>query len=139
MKIARRNLLLLFKLKRVSATKIGVFGVLCYYTPDGYIPFLKTFEDPWMDNKQFISCIPTGAYLCKRFNSPKFGNVFQVDNVANREKILIHKGNNQNHTEGCILLGSEFTQTGVSDSKNAFELFMSMVKSYDTFHLDIQD
>lgn len=131
--------MLLFKLKRVSKTNLGVFGVISYYTPDGYIPFIKSFEDPWIENKQFISCIPTGSYLCKRIDSPKFGNVFQVDNVQNREKILIHKGNNKTDTQGCILVGMDFSIEGVTESVKAFELFMDMVRSFDTFHLDIED
>ncbi len=65
-----------------------------------------TLEEPWRDNKQKVSCIPTGLYRVVKFNGAKYKNVWQVLDVPNREAILIHNGNTVEHTEGCILVGS---------------------------------
>ena len=50
------------------------------------------------------------------FFSPKFNSVFLLHGVPDRSGILIHSGNTLRDTEGCILVGSSFTPTGVSDS-----------------------
>lgn len=72
------------------------------------LPVLCTLENPWLDNEVGISCIPTGEYSCKKVNSPKYGEVFEVKDVENRTHILIHAGNTEKHTRGCILVGEKF-------------------------------
>lgn len=66
---------------------------------------LYTLEDPWLDNEKDKSCIPTGSYQCVRYPSSKFGEVYLLQNVPDRDGILIHPGNTPKDTEGCILLG----------------------------------
>ena len=55
--------------------------------------FCFSLEPSDLLNKPNESCIPTGQYFCTRIISPKFGESFEVINVPNRTKILIHKGN----------------------------------------------
>ena len=69
----------------------------------------ETLEPPWKDNRQNLSCIPEGRYLCrflKRSASGKYKNCFHVTKVPDRVGILIHNGNLPTHTLGCIILGS---------------------------------
>ena len=99
-------------LNRLPEIEDGTFGTL--RTEKGY--FCLTLEPNWKDNKTDISCIPKGEYICKRHDSPKYGQVFQVCDVPNRENILIHKGNIESHTKGCIILGENF---GVLNDKIA--------------------
>lgn len=77
-----------------------------------------TIELPWRDNKTFISCIPTGDYLCKWTWSPAFKrHMYLVDNVSGRSGIRIHKGSYAGATDygykadflGCISLGKGYT------------------------------
>ena len=68
----------------------------------------QTLELPWLDNEQFISCIPTGQYICKRRQSTKYGHHFIISDVKGREFILIHWGNFYGDTKGCIALGRDF-------------------------------
>lgn len=64
-----------------------------------------TLERPWKDNKRSESCIPIGLYHCVWQLSPKFGWTYQVLDVPDRSRILIHAGNIVRNTYGCILVG----------------------------------
>jgi len=69
----------------------------------------KCLELPWRDNQFRVSCIPSGTYLVIKHQSPKFGDTFWVKDVPNRTAILIHSGNYNHHTLGCILPGRKHT------------------------------
>lgn len=64
-----------------------------------------TLERPWLNNKPYISCIPEGKYEVKWHNSPSKGWCWKLLNVSDRTNILIHVGNMEDDTEGCILVG----------------------------------
>jgi len=64
-----------------------------------------TNELAWKFNQKEISCIPEGCYIVKPHHSEKFGNCFKVLDVPNRSDILIHVGNTEKDTKGCILVG----------------------------------
>lgn len=77
-------------------------GIICY-----------TIELPWLANKQSVSCIPEGRYeLTKRY-SPKFGHHLLVNDVKERELILIHPANDAvKELKGCIAPVSVCTGEG---------------------------
>lgn len=104
-------------------------------------PFALTLELPWINNVRRISCIPAGRYVCKRVQSPKFGDTFEVTNVSGRSAILFHKGNINADTHGCIVLGESFEPVlgvrGLAQSGHAFDEFMGILKDVDTFTLKI--
>lgn len=93
-----------FKLIRITGIQDGTFGVLL----DEKIPFSLTVERSWLNNRKNESCIPDGEYLCKRVQSPRFGNTFEVMNVPNRTEILFHKGNIMDDSHGCIIVGEQY-------------------------------
>jgi hypothetical protein len=64
-----------------------------------------TLERPWLENVSDISCIPVGTYKCTLDNNKKLGDVYRVENVADRSGILIHVGNYVTDSHGCILVG----------------------------------
>lgn len=66
-----------------------------------------SLELPWRENKKQVSCIPIGTYPVRKFNSPKFGMCYAVDNVPDRSQVRIHAGTNFGHTLGCILPAME--------------------------------
>lgn len=126
------------KIKRVSTGPDGTFGVLLF----GGIPFAVTVEREWVNNQSNLSCIPEGAYTCKRVNSPRFGNTFEVTGVEGRSHILFHKGNVSNDSRGCIIVGEQF---GIANGKPAvlasgegFKEFLSLVEHLDKFDLLIE-
>jgi hypothetical protein len=69
-----------------------------------------TLEPPWKDNQRMVSCIPPGTYplvlqYSPRF-TPKYGHkLVLVNNVPDRDNILIHIGNFPKDTDGCIMVG----------------------------------
>ena len=128
-----------FNLIRVASNELnGTCGVLL----DGEVPFALTLEPPWKDNQPNVSCIPNRGYICKRVNSPKFGDTFEVMNVAGRSHILFHKGNYTKDTLGCILVGEQFESLShqtcaIASSSKGFKEFKSRVLGLDLFELAI--
>lgn len=122
-------------LKRVSATDRATFGVIIR---EG-IPLMVTLEDAWRNNARGESCILSGAYICKRVISPKFGETFEVTGVPGRDHILFHAGNTEMDTEGCILVGKSFgmigDRPGILASKPAFEEFLKGLVGIGEFTL----
>lgn len=132
--------MLTYLLKRIALTDHGTFGVLI---DENNIPFVLTLERPWLNNKHNISCIPAGTYVFQRINSPKHGNCFQAVNVEDRDNIQIHKGNIEDDTEGCILIGESFAynvkngKPGVAASGIGYDEFMQKLSGRDSFTLRI--
>ena len=79
-------------------------GFICY-----------SMELPWFNNKPNVSCIPDGDYSVSYMNrsaSGKYKDVYHVKGVKGRSGILIHKGNTESDTLGCILPGSRVGYLG---------------------------
>ena len=131
-------------LKRFSSTIDGTFGVMF----DDMIPFIVTLERKWLDNRSGESCIPNGEYICRRIVSPHFGETFEVTNVTGRSHILLHKGNLEDDSHGCILIGEQYEpmfdkksgtfKNAVLSSGKGFSEFMDKLKGQETFILDIK-
>lgn len=124
-------------LKRISTTNRGTFGVLLYKG----IPFAVTLELPWLDNQANISCIPSGNYICKRIQSPKFGETFEITDVPGRAHVLLHRGNKVEDTHGCVLVAEEFgkigDETAILQSVKGYGELMDKAKGVDEFTLKI--
>jgi len=116
-----------------SQATIGVMLV------DGKV-FCYTLEPPWRGNGK-DSCIPVGSYECKKYSSMKYPKSYEVLDVPKRTKILIHAGNIDDHSLGCILLGQSQGYFGgkraVLNSRVAFNKFMDFMEGYNSFDLEI--
>lgn len=125
--------------KRILHAKDGTTGVMIYKGR----PVMLTLEDPWLGNQSMISCIPPGKYDCLRHNTVKFPNTWQLQNVPGRTAILIHAGNTEDSTNGCILVGSKFGslngKTAVLDSQMAMEKLRLLTKDWKIFQITIED
>ena len=103
--------------------------------------FCYTLERPWMDNKPNISCIPLGRYICKRVDSPKFGNTFEITNVNDRTHILLHSGNLWSDSHGCVILGDDLGYIdgypAVLNSRKTFKAFLGHMEEVNSFEMDI--
>lgn len=126
-------------LSRIANTREGMFGVLSWYGR----PFAVSLEDEWKYNQPNVSCIPAGTYKCNRVKSPKFGDTFEVMYVQGRSHILFHKGNTEDDTEGCILVGEQFgtlfDKTAILSSSAGFKEFKQLTADVDGFSLAIRD
>lgn len=132
--------MLTYLLKRIALTDHGSFGVLI---DENNIPFVLTLERPWLNNAKKISCIPAGIYKCVRVNTPLHGNCFEITQVQNRDSILFHKGNIEEDSEGCILIGENFAynikhgKPGVASSGAGYDEFMQKLSGINEFWLRI--
>ncbi len=140
------------RITRTEQLPDGVFGSMELPLP---WPKLCTCEDDWVDNRKGISCIPAGTYTLHRSVYLKHGiEVFEVTGVPGRTRILIHPGNTEEDTEGCILVGrrrgkimvAKDEDTGlprvmkeaVVDSKYAFhDIFMTAMSMVDIALLSV--
>jgi len=128
-----------FKLIRVAYIEDGTFGVLF----DEDIPFCLTLEREWMDNERGISCIPTGIYTCRRVQSPKFGDTFEICDVPGRSHILFHIGNIEDDSHGCVLVGEMYEKykgkIAVLSSGKGYREFKERTRNVNKFQLEIID
>lgn len=126
-------------LKRIARTEDATFGVLL----DDSIPFALSLERAWLNNEVGKSCIPVGTYVCKRVQSPKFGNTFEVTKVPGRSAILFHKGNIHDDSHGCILVGEQFNpvlgENGITASAEGFAEFLRRMAGLAEFLLRIEE
>lgn len=129
-------------LYRLPTTEQGTFGILT----DLGIPFAVTLERQWLGNAKRVSCIPDGYYTCKRIQSPKFGETFEITNVEGRSEILFHKGNIDDDSHGCVLVGEQFdpvfkngilSGNGITSSTEGFNEFLSRLKGFPSFEIRI--
>lgn len=102
-----------------------------------------TLERPWKNNQTNISCIPKGEYLVKWTFSYRFLRyTYQVMNVPGRSGIRFHKGNFFFNVEGCILLGSGYSdinhdgEVDIINSTQTMKEFEILMGQED-FHLTI--
>ena len=88
-----------------DAGQLGTFGRL--RCENGYE--CVTVERPCLNNRPFVSCIPTGTYTLRqrRFNRGGY-DTWEVCDVEGRSYILIHKAAIPEHVQGCIGVGTRF-------------------------------
>jgi hypothetical protein len=131
--------MIVLDLIRVGSSHHGTFGVLRHEQ----VPFVLTLERPWEDNEQNISCIPPGRYRCRRIRSPKFGNTYEICDVPGRTHVLFHAGNTIEDTQGCILVGEEFSGTWdkpmLVSSQRGFGELMACLDDMPEFDLVIHE
>jgi len=89
----------------------------------------NSIELPWHNNLSRISCVPEGTYeLVKRY-SPKHKWHLQLNNVPNRQLILIHAANDAiKELKGCIAPVSLLTAEGKGlESRKALKKITAIV------------
>lgn len=101
-------------LTRILATPHGVIGIL---NVGGFEFF--TLEEEWKDNEPSESCIPAGTYPLR----PSYwygGSMpsYEIAEVPNRSRILVHPGNTEEDTRGCVLLGLKLGFLSVTDPED---------------------
>ncbi len=125
----------MYSLQRISQSEEGTFGQLL--DPTGKILCLTCEPPPDAEHP----CIPAGVYNCIPHNGNEWKNVWEVTNVPGRSDILIHAGNTDHDTLGCIVVGTGFgwigTQQAVMQSLQALNMLRNTLPQ--TFILSILD
>jgi hypothetical protein len=132
-------------LKRNECLESGIFGE--FQTDDGH-HLCVTLEHAYKDGETFIPKVAPGTYKCVRHPPNRLPyETFMLENVPEFQGepvsgILIHCGNFNKDSIGCILLGHEIMDQAngeemITESKNTFFDFMDLQKDEPFFHLTI--
>lgn len=93
------------------------------------------------------SKIPAGVYQCVLGTHALHNGIpfqaYELQNVPGHTNILIHMGNYNNDSEGCILVGEAITPSSkgqmVTNSRTVFAEFMKLQKGAPSFTLTVVD
>ena len=122
-------------LVRSRVDQYGVFGELL--DSDGN-HFCYTLEHNYDGQPK----LPSGTYACVRgqhrlHSMTEDFTTFEVTGVPGHSNILLHCGNEQNDSEGCVLIGQVETDIGIQNSRAAFAEFMSLQGGVSQFTLTV--
>lgn len=101
-----------------------MFGVLQFEKEKWF-----TMERPWLNNKNNVSCIPTGTYRCTLIYWEKHKKwVYHILDVPHRFGVLIHSANFPTQLLGCIALGEKM---GIMDGKRGVFTSVPAVRRFN--------
>lgn len=93
---------------RMPSTNQGTFGLFHMEGLSGV-----TVEKPWRNNEPFRSCVPDGIYPLRRTLYHRGGyETYEICDVPNRSRILLHRANMARQVEGCVAPGDRFGVLG---------------------------
>jgi len=121
-------------LTRTKFSEQGIFGELTGYGFHAY-----TLEHSYNSKPK----IDIGKYSCVRgvhkLHDGVWFETFQLMGVPGHDGILIHKGNYNDDSEGCILIGKglDLSKNMILESKKAFDEFLLIQKDKDSFTLTV--
>lgn len=124
-------------IKRLHEDQYGTHGIMVDEDDDTKSILCYTEEQPWRNNAAFVSCITAGKYWVVQHDSEKHPDCWELLNVLNRTKILIHAGNTVKDTEGCILVGMKPMTAGVLESREAIAMLRKIFPP--SFQIEIID
>jgi hypothetical protein len=130
-------------IERTSYSKKQTTGKMRVYDEKGKEIFTCcTLELPDKNNQSRVSCIPHAEYTVKRRVSQKYGNHFHIQDVPNRDFILIHTGNFYYEILGCVLVGdtlSDINGDGYKDIINSKKTMSKLLEIMpNSFKLEIK-
>lgn len=125
---------------RTSFEASGIYGVL---QQDDGTQVAVTLEHAYLqDDGTYAPKLPDGSYTCQRGmwtldHIPTPFEAFQIMDVPNHTDILLHVGNYNKDSAGCVLLGQSRHGDMIIHSGVTFKTFMDMMAGIDTFQLDV--
>lgn len=138
---------MLLTLKRLN---FGHDGILSVLSDASGAPIASTLEHAYpidYTGLTYAPKIPPGVYSCSRGAHRLHGmsedfETFEVCGVAGHKGILFHWGNFNRDSEGCILVGTGFSQSDkgeamVINSRKAFVGLMLYLNGLDHFTLTV--
>ncbi len=125
------------KLRRYSFTPDGIFGNLFDENEE---MIATTLEHSYTGN---VPKVVAGTYVCKRHAPNRLPyETFEIMNVPDFvghpvTGILLHIGNFNADSVGCVLLGMSAGDKMITGSRMAFEKFMKLQEGLESFQLVI--
>lgn len=129
-------------LKHTDFLADGIFGNLYDESNKLLWATLEHAYDSGLGDGSYAPKVPPGTYLCVRgqhqlahMTQPFI--TFEVTNVPGHTNILIHVGNQDSDSSGCILLGTMRVNDSIIHSADAFNAFMKLQDGIDQFTLTV--
>jgi hypothetical protein len=131
-------------LTRTQNTPQGIFG---NFTDEDGNQICVTLEHAYQNSDgTWGAKIPDGTYICQRGqhqleNMTSPFETFEVMDVPNHSNILIHMGNFDKDSSGCILVGQAIAGSSssemITNSVATFNKFMQLQTGVDSFILTV--
>jgi hypothetical protein len=131
----------MFTLNRLSFSQDGVFGLMISDQGDTYRVLEHAFLQP---DGSYKPKVMVGTYTCQRHAPNKFPyETFELVDVPPFmgepvTGILIHIGNFDKDSDGCLLIGIGQEANMITESKIAFDKFMASLAGVEHFQLTIR-
>lgn len=101
-----------------------------------------TLENP-LRQTPVDSLIPVGVYKLRPYTSQRWPDVYEIVGVPGRTSILIHAGNFESNTTGCVLVGMAAGilrgQAAVMQSRQAMDFLRKILGREEEHTLQIID
>lgn len=127
-------------LMRVAILPSGAWGVLKWFGQPICVTLEHTYEgirDPVRWTK-----IAPGRYTCERTRYHRGGYdtwLIVGGDVTPQRRIMIHKGNDEDDSSGCVLVGEQYQplngRPAIQQSGKAFDELMLLSTDYDELEL----
>ncbi len=122
------------ELHTVAVRDDGCFSVLLW---DGR-PFAVSVERTFENRRTVIT---QGAYKCTRTEYIKGGyETFEI-HAPGHSRVLFHKGNVEDDSEGCVIVAEAFgifgSRTAVLDARSGFGQFMQAAAGLNEFTMQV--
>jgi hypothetical protein len=133
-------------LQRTQVDSTGCYGILRASSPDDSW-LAVTLEHTYNDGHgNWTPKIPANTYTCmlgshQLVGAPAPENLYELQDVPGHTGILIHSGNVDGDSSGCILLGQAKQGNEITNSRATLERIMSIENgmSFQLTVLDVQD
>jgi hypothetical protein len=136
-----------FMLTRNLCIESGIFGTLVADDGSFTCITLEHAYDSGNGDGSYTAKVAPDTYICRRHPPTRLPyETFELQNVPDFQGkpvvgILIHKGNYDKDSEGCILIGTSVVDLNngkmITSSAPIFNQFMSLLNGIDEFTLTI--
>lgn len=127
-------------------TDLNQTSGVCIVSDESGFPLFSalSLERGWVDNKQNISCVPSGVYDIEYEYSNRFDrHLWELKGVKNRSECKFHSANYWHQLNGCISLGLTYKDINkdgyrdVTNSTNTMKAFHEVLKGLTKVKLHI--
>ena len=129
---------------KLIRSKFELYGIEGELFDDKGLHVCFTLEHAYQQpDGSYLPKLPVGFYLCQRGQHRLNGmtnsfETFEITAVPGHTNILFHKGNYNNDSEGCVVLGKAIGTGCILESALAFGAFLQLEEGIDSFTLSVQ-